>query len=79
MKTVTEIITDYVKSVGGDGLCNTFFRCGCGYDDIPCDSNFSDCVPAKKTLCSECKEERPCEIQEEWDCDECYKIIEDKI
>jgi len=81
MKTVKEIVTDYVKSVGGDGLFNPDYGCGCSLidDDIPCDSNFSDCVLAKKTLCSECKEERPCEIQEEWGNDECYKRIDSCI
>jgi hypothetical protein len=79
-KTVKEIITDYVKSVGGDGLFNPNCGCGCSLEDCcPIGEWFGDCITAKKTLCSECEEERPCEIQQEWDCEECYKRIEDCI
>jgi len=80
MKTVKEIITEYVKIAGGDGLYNPDVGCGCDIDDFcPCGEWFGDCVPAKKIPCSECMDIRPCVIQEDWGNDECYKIVEDKI
>lgn len=45
MMNVKEIIIDYLKSHGYDGLCND--DCGCGIDNIaPCDECFLSCVPA---------------------------------
>jgi hypothetical protein len=46
MKTIKQIITDHLKSIGADGLCCT--GCGCGIDDLfPCDCTPIYCRPAK--------------------------------
>jgi hypothetical protein len=55
-KTVTEIVTDYLKSIGADGLCNDndIDPCGCQIGSL----TFYDCAPygcypAKKVNCKE--------------------------
>jgi hypothetical protein len=49
--TAREIIAEYLKAHGYDGLCT--HDCGCGLDDfICCSDDFSDCVPAYKSTCS---------------------------
>lgn len=56
--TVKEIVVDYIKTNGFDGLCGE--NCGCGLDDLmPCsswDGSAQDCKPAYKikAKCSEC-------------------------
>jgi hypothetical protein len=48
--TVKEILTEYLKSNGFDGLCG--FDCGCPLDDlIPCSDASDLCVPGYKTPC----------------------------
>lgn len=46
----TQLITDYIKSVGGDGLV-CIGECGCGLDGlIPCgleSDELNECYPAK--------------------------------
>ena len=43
--TVKEIIINYLKENGYDGLCGDC--CGCGLDDFqPCDEDFGECSPA---------------------------------
>jgi hypothetical protein len=47
--TVREIITDYLKVNGFDGLCRP--GCGCGLDDLaPCGCNTDQCMPAFKRI-----------------------------
>jgi hypothetical protein len=57
MKTVRDIIIDYLKSNGCDGLCYPNFYCGCGIEDILNDECPYDdpwhCVPAKKVVVTE--------------------------
>lgn len=50
MKAVREIVADYLRSVGADGLCHRAECCGCGLDDLmPCvDGGIACCVPARK-------------------------------
>lgn len=45
-----QVITEYLKSVGADGLAKE--GCGCGIEDgiIPCDNGPMMCVPAKKHI-----------------------------
>jgi len=54
--TVTEIVWDYLKSHGYDGLCGD--ECGCGLDDLmPCDRH-TDCVPGyihRNCKCGTCE------------------------
>jgi len=48
--TVIEIVKEYLKSNGFDGLCGD--ECGCGLDDlVACDGDFSQCSPAYKHKC----------------------------
>ena len=48
--TVKEIVGEWLKTHGYDGLCTT--NCGCGMDDlIPCCYGHCEhCVPAKKVI-----------------------------
>ena len=40
-----EIVRDWLKRGGYDGLCA--YDCGCGLDDLmPCDGLVAECVPA---------------------------------
>jgi len=44
MTTCKDIITEYLKTNGYDGLFND--ECACGLDDLmPCDGGYGDCVP----------------------------------
>lgn len=52
-KPVLEIVADYLMANGYDGLCCE--ECGCGVEHIaPCGNIGLDCVPARKTVCTEC-------------------------
>lgn len=54
-----EIIVEYLKKNGFDGLANE--DCGCGIDNLcPCGEIQASCSPAKKVLCSNCKAEGCC-------------------
>lgn len=45
MTTVIDMVTDYLKSNGFDGLYNDDV-CGCKIGDlVPCNSDFSGCKP----------------------------------
>ena len=49
--TVIEIISDYLKNNGYDGLYNEHDECGCGINDLaPCCDNPLECEPAYKTM-----------------------------
>lgn len=49
MATVIEIVKNYLEENGYDGLCNQ--ECGCLTGDlVPCDSDFSFCVPGYKVI-----------------------------
>jgi len=48
--TVEDILKDWLKEHGFDGLCNPEERCDCGLDDFcPCGYP-QDCVSAKKKI-----------------------------
>ena len=52
--TVKEIVADWLKQHGYDGLFNP--DCGCVLDDLmPCADRFSDCEAGYRVACSECK------------------------
>ncbi len=58
-KTVKDIIVEYLKANGFDGLCGD--GCGCDIDHLaPCESDCTGCKPAYKTKClgKQCK--NPC-------------------
>jgi hypothetical protein len=66
MKTVKEIVFEYIKNNGYDGLCYPDMRCGCTVeDDIPCGENFQDCIPGHKVHCNECNEQNNCDNYKE--------------
>ena len=45
-KTVRDIITDYLRDNGFDGLYNDDLECGCSINDlVPCDSACDMCRP----------------------------------
>lgn len=67
MKSVKEIVVDYLRKIGADGLCNPGSCCGCGLDDfVPCGADMADCVPAKRV---------PVPEEEQGDYDEWYEAI----
>ena len=46
---VLAIISDRLKELGADGLCNE--SCGCGLSDLaPCGEHFGYCEPAKRRI-----------------------------
>ena len=53
MTTVHEILVDWLRKHGYDGLCNPEIECGCTLDDLqPCDSFMLNCKPAYKGPCT---------------------------
>ena len=47
-----EILTEWLRANGFDGLCNIEIGCGCDVDDLnPCGDCAMDCVPAYKNRC----------------------------
>jgi len=57
--TVKEIVTEYLKDNGYDGLCSE--ECGCAIDDLmPCNDDQSYCSPgymhSKDCRCKNCKD-----------------------
>lgn len=55
---VQDIVFEYLKRVGADGLCNSSSGCGCELPDLmPCDNVMRQCVPAVRRKCGpECEE-----------------------
>ncbi len=48
--TTKEIVIEYLKQNGFDGLCSD--ECGCSLDDlICCDEDFQGCEPAYASIC----------------------------
>jgi len=75
MKTVKEIVTDYLKQNGYDGLSGGD-GCCCGFSDnnlfiCECRKAF-DCVPAKLRDCESCSIVKNC------GCKCCYESEEEK-
>ncbi|MCP3680307.1 MAG: hypothetical protein GY782_08680 [Gammaproteobacteria bacterium] len=62
MMNVKEIIIDYLKKNGYDGMVNEFEECGCELTDLyPCEViHVNECEPGYKKECS-C-EDRGCEF-----------------
>lgn len=51
MKNVKEILEEYLKANGFDGLAGD--ECGCFIGDlVPCDNDPSGCVPGHKIVCT---------------------------
>ncbi len=60
MSTVIEIIREYLKQNGYDGLAGD--DCGCEVDDLqPCCSDCGSCEPGYKVPCSDCPADGDCE------------------
>jgi hypothetical protein len=50
--TVKEILIEWLKKHGYDGLCNPYHECGCGLNDfILCQVSCELCEPAYKRQC----------------------------
>jgi hypothetical protein len=74
-----EIVVEYIKKNGFDGLFCSDVSCGCGLDDLaPCSCDMSGCEPAYafKSKCKGC-EAVACEGRDEDDDRErtCYSPI----
>lgn len=55
--TAKEIVEDYLRVNGYDGLCDPDAGCGCGLDDLcPCGVEIGGCVPAYlvRKNCADC-------------------------
>lgn len=49
---VEDIVMNYLRTNGYDGLCNTFSDCGCETDDLaPCGNMELDCQPGYRRPC----------------------------
>lgn len=60
---VEEIVGQYLKEHGFDGLYSEDRECACEIDDLMpyCDENLAGCSPGYKTPC-DCKENHPFHI-----------------
>lgn len=59
--SVKEIVADYLKANGYDGLYNGDAECGCDLDDLmPCEGNPCCCQPGYKVGCGGCEEYNWC-------------------
>lgn len=66
--TVKEIMIEYLKANGYDGLFNRGGECGCQIDDLaPCCESFEYCEPGYLHKCSECPSAKEAECQCEQD------------
>ena len=67
IRSLSEVIVNYLKEIGADGLCNPEAECACDIDDLaPCDCiDLQDCVPARKKTCANCPERDNCSLVEE--------------
>ena len=56
MKTVKEIVKEYLVASGYDGLVHVDTECGCGIDDlcITSDCPNADCQAAYRVECKKC-------------------------
>lgn len=71
-KTVKEIVVDYLRKNGYDGLCGD--SCGCGIDDLfPCDYLVADCTTAYQHCCKKCPDAVNCEIYDDVLDGVCYR------
>jgi hypothetical protein len=74
--TIREIIVEYLRQHGYDGLCGD--SCGCGLDDLaPCGGDPMDCQPAhrRKADCEACDSVCDAAGEGEW----CYGTEKDVI
>ena len=55
MKTVQEIVSDYLEANGYDGLYDPDGECGCTLGDFMLCLDPKDCVPAYRQECSKCE------------------------
>jgi len=73
MKTVREIVAEYLKKIGADGLCNPEKECGCGIDELfVCGEDPTSCVPAVFVRCRDCLRTRHCVYAYEMPNGGCY-------
>jgi len=79
--TCKEIIQDYLKTHGYDGLYNEMGECGCD-GDAPCESGeLPDCEPAYLHECKTCEIKArgdPCTVQDGEGEDTCCYSIREK-
>lgn len=48
-RTVIQIISEHLQSIGADGLVQPDAECGCELDDlVPCCRDFASCAPGYK-------------------------------
>ena len=51
MPRMINIVTDYLKTHGYDGVCHPESECGCFLDDlVPCGDNCMDCKPGYRAM-----------------------------
>lgn len=73
-RNVDEMVRNYLRAVGADGLCGT--GCGCGIDNLfPCEglgleNDVSLCAPARRQKCTD--------SESEWYGEEIYVPMEEK-
>lgn len=62
-----DIIIKYLRENNYDGLWSDWQECGCEISDlVPCESDFSDCLPGVKHPCKGDDCEWGCEGEDAW-------------
>lgn len=65
--SVKEVLTDWLKVNGYDGLFNEGI-CGCCVDDLmPCHEPSPDCQAGYMVSCCECHDQEHCSMGQEYD------------
>ncbi len=77
--TIQDIIKEWLKDHGHDGLVHPETTCGCGIDGLfPCGEYFNvDCEAAYNRKCAVCTEDKDkCSVREDYgdETKECYHV-----
>ena len=74
VKSIKEIVKEYLIEHHFDGLAGDF--CGCGLNDLfPCECNSANCMPGYEKICSNCRDHFYTSDKCEIDCPECREVI----
>ena len=65
MMNLHEIVADWLREHGYDGLVRIDYECGCGLDDLmPCSQPSEHCEAAYRRECVDCPDDTDCELQD---------------
>jgi deoxyuridine 5'-triphosphate nucleotidohydrolase len=77
--TIKDILKDWLKKKGFDGLSGT--DCGCGLDNLcPCEEYILECEPARYRECKSCEHGKTeCSYRENYDAEGCYYPVKEDV